>query len=123
MDPGEFGVPDPIDGLDAWAGGDVCVAIVVDVFPCSRHRPHREPCGGGIRLQPWLRRHGVDGLVFHHAWCVHDVRHGRRHACRQRGVICTEVDQALHRSDGWLGGLGDHSGGVLGDVQHHDHLS
>ena len=123
MDLGEFGVSDPLDGLDARSGGNVCMAVIVDVFQGTRYGAHRYPCGGGIRFQPWLRRHRIDGDVFRDPRGVHDVRQRRRDARRQWRVLCTEADQALHRSHGGLGGLGDYSRCVFGDVQHHDHLS
>ena len=35
LDPGQPGLPDSPDGLDARTGGDVRVAVVVDVLPCT----------------------------------------------------------------------------------------
>ena len=60
--------------------------------------------------------------VVRDPWRLHDVRQWRRHARWKRCVVCAEIDHALHRSNGWLGGLGDHPSGLFGHVQHHPHL-
>ena len=36
LDCRKLGIPDPLDGLDARSGGDVRVAVVVDVLPRAR---------------------------------------------------------------------------------------
>ena len=63
-DPGQPGLPDSPDGLDARTGGVVRVAVVVDVLPCARHRAHRNAEGGRIRFPPRLWRHRRDGHIF-----------------------------------------------------------
>ncbi|QNI98697.1 Mn2+/Fe2+ transporter/ NRAMP family [Synechococcus sp. RS9902] len=74
LDPGQPGLPDSPDGLDARTGGDVRVAVVVDVLPCARHRAHRNAKGGRVRFQPRLWRHRGDGDVLRDLGRLHDVR-------------------------------------------------
>ena len=74
LDTGQPGLPDSPDGLDARTGGDVRVAVVVDVLPCARHRAHRNAKGGRVRFQPRLWRHRGDGHVLRDPGRLHDVR-------------------------------------------------